>query len=193
MQCGESRMLSTDLRAAEFLVTVNISQLAPDASIGLYLLASPGMEESASVGINSSSVYIDTRNSTQNTTQFEDSFRTVLTAPVPAASSVVALHVYQDETVVEVFASDCVCSSAGLANCDCFSSHSKEAIVLTGLAFPTRASASRSGLLATCGASDSGATASASVWPLRAAPVSCKAPLCTPPSSTSITETEDRQ
>ena len=189
MRCGQSTVLSTELRAAEFLVTVNVSQLAAgNASLELYLLASVGMEEAVAVGVNSSHVFIDTRNSTQNTSMFEDSFRTVLTAPVPAGSGVVALRIWLDETVIELFASDCVdCSGVALASCRCLTSHSKEAIALTALAFPLRGSATHSGLSVECSStgtqSSTTAMVSATVWPLQAAPVHCTPPLCTPPSS----------
>eukprot|EP01047_Picozoa_sp_COSAG01_P005344 COSAG01_NODE_181_length_22873_cov_12.951392_22_plen_514_part_00 len=187
MWCGQHIALSTELRAAEFLVRVNVSELAADvASVGLYLLASTRMEEAVTVGVNASHVFVDTRNSTQNTSLFQDSFRTVLTAPVPAhGSGVVALHVFLDETVIELFVSDCICSGLRLASCDCHTSHSKEAIALTALAFPLRASATHSGLATTCtstGSTNTNARVSATVWPLQAIPVRCTPP-CTPPET----------
>ena len=92
------------------------------------------------------------RNSSQNTTDFQSSFRTSNTAPFPKPSSgVLQLHVFFDQTTIELFASDCTCAKGGLstAGCDCRNA-SKVALAVTGIAFPLRASATNAGLYAKC-------------------------------------------
>jgi hypothetical protein len=191
LQCGDRTIVSKDLRAAEFVVTLNVSELARGATIGIFLLASPGMEEVVFVGVNASDVFVDTTRSSQNRSLFNESFRQVLTAPLGnPKSGVLQLQVFLDETVIEVFASDCVCSSSDATRserarpsrdkCDCVSSQSEVALAVTALAFPggslaPSGSATSSGLFATCGGGGGGgsasATASASVWALDGAPV----------------------
>ena len=177
LECGKHRVLSAELRAAEFVVMVNISQLQAGATVGMFVLASAGLEEAVYVGVNSTAVFIDTRQSSVNKTMFDQGFRlqTVLLAPFSRpASGVLQLHVWLDESVVEIFAADCVCSSADMSSCDC-EGHSKTAVAVTALAFAGgsgHGAATTSGLFATCaGGGSAGATAGASIWALNAAPV----------------------
>ena len=62
--------------------------------VGLFVLGSPRMEEAVYVGYDGASVFVDMRNSSQNTTLFQSSFRTSNIAPFPKpASGVIQLHV----------------------------------------------------------------------------------------------------
>jgi hypothetical protein len=125
-------------------------------------------------------------NSSQDNKTFQNSFRTSNAAPFPQPKSgVLQLHVFLDRTVIELFASDCSCTTRALTSCECRNS-STVAIAVTGIAFPFRASATNAGLYAKCTGTVSGQTsveaaAHATVYPLRAAPVKCQPPLCMPP------------
>lgn len=184
---------------------LNVSNMDVGVTVGLYLLASAGMEEAVYVGYNGSSLFVDTRNSTQNSSTFQSSFRTMLIAPfAQPATGILQLRVWLDQTVIEVFAADCTCdSSVALPDCDC--SESEVALAITALGFPLRPNATNSGLYATCDEStqespvqDVGTQfasegyrrsvtvtrsviAAATIWPIDAAPVGCKPPLCMPP------------
>ena len=179
---------------------LNVSNMDVGVTVGLYLLASFDLEEAVFVGYNGSSLFIDTRNSAQNTSTFQTSFRTVLVAPfaIPA-KGILQLRVWLDQTVIEVFASDCTCgSNVVLPDCDC--SESEVALAITALGFPLRPSATNSGLYASCdgraqqtpapvednemsskrrsGTEINTVIAAATVWPIDAAPVECKPPMC---------------
>jgi hypothetical protein len=172
--------------------------------VGMFVLASPKMEEAVYIGYDGANVFVDMRNSSQNTTDFQSSFRTSNTAPFPKPSSgVLQLHVFFDQTTIELFASDCTCAKGGLstAGCDCRNA-SKVALAVTGIAFPLRASATNAGLYAKCSnvATPAAAVATpaarvvgsavgsvqvstlAMMYGVRAAPVKCAPPTCTPPS-----------
>jgi hypothetical protein len=171
--------------------------------VGLFVLASPKMEEAVYIGYDGANVFVDMRDSSQNTTDFQSSFRISNAAPFPKPSSgVLQLHVFFDHTTIELFASDCTCAKGGLsaAGCDCRNS-SKMALAVTGIAFPLRASATNAGLYAKCSstatptaaaptpapavgsaAGSVSASALAMMYGVRAAPVKCTPPTCTPPS-----------
>lgn len=180
--------------AAEVRAILNIS--SPSASpstgaarFGIYALASAAMAEAVYISYNGSHAAIDTRNSSINQSA---SLRTLLTAPLKRpASGVVQLAVYIDETVIELFASDCVCAEPpsaatrperrGLAggntleHCECDHVRSSAAVAITSLAFPAHEEAATNlGLFASCDGEDTaGQTATALVqgWLLRPAPV----------------------
>ena len=212
LKCGDRKVLGANVSTGEFELLLDVSTLATGsaaagAEAGLFFLASPQMEEAVYVGYNGTHAVVDMTQSSQDNVTFQASFRAANVAPFPVpASGVVQLHVFFDHTVVELFASDCVCSGPGLVGCDCTAA-SKTALAVTGLAFPLRPTATGVGVYMKCvaaattvaAASEASAgavaaavaaavapTAAVSVaatvnhYPVIDSPVACTPPTCTP-------------
>ena len=112
--CGNQTSLGSNVSTADFEVLLNVSKMTAGDE-----LASPGMEEAVWVGYDGGAAFVDIlRNSSQNASAFQSSFRGSNVVPLPRpASGVLLLHVFLDHTVIELL-SDCP-SGPGLAGCDC--------------------------------------------------------------------------
>ena len=139
--CGKQALLGANVSTGEFVLKLNVSQMATDVNIdagakneevGMFLLGSSGMEEAVYAGYDGRNVFVDMRNSSQNASVFQSSFRVSNVAPFPKpASGVLQLHIFFDHTVIEMFASDCnKCAGGTLSICECRSSSK----VCTGIA-----------------------------------------------------------
>ena len=74
-KCGHQTSLGADIVTGEFEVMLDVVDIQEGMEVGVFVLGSPRMEEAVYVGYDGASVFVDMRNSSQNTTLFQSSFR----------------------------------------------------------------------------------------------------------------------
>ena len=87
--CGQQTSLGSNVSTGEFQLLLNVAKMdsAGGDEVGMFLLASPKMEEAVYIGYDGENAFVDMRNSSQNTTVFQSSFRISNPAPFPKPAS----------------------------------------------------------------------------------------------------------
>lgn len=112
---------------------------------------------------------MDLTHTSQNTSVFQSSYRIRNAAPfLMPVSGMVQLRLYLDQTVLELFASNCQCAAE--ARCECQDAN-ETAVAVTGLAFPLRNNATSLGLYAKGDACRGMGSVKASIYRTVRAPV----------------------
>ena len=87
--CGQQTSLGNNVSTGEFQLRLDVAKMdsAGGDEVGMFLLASPKMEEAVYIGYDGANVFVNMRNSSQNTTAFQTSFRISNPAPFPKPAS----------------------------------------------------------------------------------------------------------